>query len=190
MKYTFAKDAWTMDGLVNAYSARFHQKSVFLQRDTYIENPKDPNMSDGYSYITLMTREKFTPGVRLTFRCDFEGLAAPLMVITPEMFEEDGMMKYANYQEVVLWKNGLNVWNLWQQEDGSIVYHKRLGIEESLPENVIHTVTVDVLAEGFRITLNGHSFFLRADYGYESFHMGITGCEGVCRFYDMEITKL
>jgi hypothetical protein len=179
-----------MDGLVNAYCARFDQESVFLQKETCIENPKDPNMTDGYSYISLMTKEKFKPGVRFSFTCDFEGKAAPLMVMAREMYEENGMTKYGNYQEVVLFKNGLNVWNLWQQEDGKVVYHKLLGIEENVTEKELHTVTVDILQEVFRVTFNGHSFYLRVNHGYEDFHLGITGCEGVCRFYDMEITQL
>lgn len=47
-----------MDGLSYAYSSRFSQNSVFLQRDDCIENPRDPGMRDGFSYITLLTEKK------------------------------------------------------------------------------------------------------------------------------------
>jgi hypothetical protein len=118
MRYDFSKGNWTMDGLVHAYSSRFVQDSVFVQREDCIENPKDPSMRDGYGYISLLTKEKLKPGVRLTTSCAFEGASAPLVVVVKDLFEKNGVPSYGDYQEVVLWKNGINVWNLWLREDG------------------------------------------------------------------------
>ena len=37
--------------------------------------------------------------------------------------------------------------------------------------------------------LDDLSFNLYCDKIYESFHLGFTGCEGPCRFYDLQIEK-
>lgn len=190
MRYDFSKGNWSMEGLAYAYSCRFAQNTQFIQREDCIENPKDPAMRDGYSYITLLTKEKVKPGTRLITHCAFRGLAAPLMVIVKELFEKDGLPSYGDYQEVVLWKNGLNVWDLWIQEDGTVKYNKLLGIEASLEEETVHSLTVDVLEQEFVITLDGQTLHIRDEHIYPEFYIGITGCEGVCRFYDMEITQL
>ena len=190
MKCNFAKDQWSMDGLLLAYSARFVQNSQFIQREDCIENPKDPNMGDGYSYITLLTQEKMKPGTRIVTHCSFEGLAAPLMVVVKDLFEKNGLPTYSDYQEVVLWKNGMNVWNLWSQEDGSVVYYKLVGVDAQLEEKKVFELIVDVLEEGFQIQLDGQSIYVRDEHIYPEFHIGITGCEGICKFYDMEITQL
>lgn len=191
MRYDFSKGNWSMEGLQYAYSCRFNQNTKFVQREDCIENPPDPAMDKyGYSYITLATDKKLKPGARLTTRCSFRGLAAPLVVLIKDLFEKDGLPSYGDYQEVVLWKNGMNVWNLWLREDGTVEYHKLLGIDASLEEETIHTLTVDVQEQGFDITMDGQKLYVRDEHIYPAFYLGITGCEGVCRFYDMEITEL
>ena len=190
MKYNFSKGNWTMEGLSYAYSARFSQNSVFLQREDCIENPRDPEMRDGFSYITLLTKEKMKPGVRLSTRCSFEGLAAPLVVIVKDLFDKNGLLSYGDYQEVVLWKNGMNVWNLWLRDDGEVEYHNLLRIQDNLEEKKIHDLTVEVQEAGFEITLDGHRLYVRDEHIYPEFYIGITGCEGVCKFFDLEITEL
>ena len=189
MKYQFGKDQWTMDGLQLAYSARFVQNSQFIQREDCIENPADETIDDGYSYISLVTKEKMKTGTRIVTHCSFEGLAAPLMVVVKDLFERNGVPTYCDYQEVVLWKNGMNVWNLWGQEDGTVVWHKLVGVDAQLEEKKIHELIVDVLADGFQIQMDGQSIYVRDEHLYPEFYIGITGCEGVCKFYDMEIIQ-
>ena len=107
MRCDFSKGNWSMEGLAYAYSCRFSQNTQFVQREDCIENPRDPAMRDGYSYITLLTEQKVRPGIRLTTHCSFRGMAAPLVVIVKDLFEKDGVASYGDYQEVVLWKNGI-----------------------------------------------------------------------------------
>ena len=57
-------------------------------------------------------------------------------------------------------------------------------------EEKIHELTVDVLEEGFEISMDGQKMYVRDEHIYPEFYLGITGCEGVCRFYDMEVTEL
>ena len=127
---------------------------------------------------------------QLSTRCSFEGLAAPLVVIVKDLFDKNGLPSYGDYQEVVLWKNGMNVWNLWLREDGEVEYHNLLRIQDKLEEKKIHDLTVEVQEAGFEITLDGHRLYVRDEHIYPEFYIGITGCEGVCKFFDLEITEL
>ncbi|MBE6598849.1 MAG: hypothetical protein E7638_05355 [Ruminococcaceae bacterium] len=188
MNINFSRNAWSETDLPHAYTYRFPDTNKFVQRDDCIENGKNPSMNDGYDYLSLVTKEKFTAGTKITTRCSFNGNAAPLFVI-PDTLDmcEDGHLRYGNYFEVVLYKNGINVWRLWRKEDGTVTWHKRLGAEFPVAENEIHTISVEFRENYLDIELEGMKFHLRAEDMFESFHLGITGCEGLCRFYDLTI---
>jgi hypothetical protein len=71
-----------------------------------------------------------------------------------------------------------------------VEYHNLLRYRDSLEEKTVHTLTVDVLKDGFDISMDGLSMYVRDEHIYPEFYLGITGCEGLCKFYDMEITQL
>ena len=188
MNIRFKKNAWNETALTHAYTYRFPYTNRFVQNDDCIENGQNPAMPDGFDYLSLMTREKYSLGTKITTRCSFSGNAAPLLIFSDTLDEcEDGFRRYGNYFEVVLYKKGINVWRLWRKEDGTVAWHKRLGVEFPVSENEVHTLSVELKENYFDIDLDGMIFHLRAEDLFPSFHLGITGCEGPCRFYDMDI---
>ena len=190
MKYEFKKDGWSMDGLTYAFSIRFDPNMPeFQQQEDYIENIPYEKMRDGYAYVSLVTKEKVTPNVKISTRCAFEDLAAPLFVLPKELIEKDGRLFYGDYLEVVLWKNGINVWNLWTAEDGEVKIRNLLRMSLPVTTGEIHDFAVEIKADRFVVTMDGHKVELYCDEIYDSFHLGFTGCEGPCRFYDMVIEK-
>ena len=153
-----------------------------------IENGANPEMADGFDYLSIMTREKFPLGSKITTRCSFSGNAAPLLIFSDALdLCEDGVYRYGNYFEVVLYKSGLNVWRLWRGADGKVTWHKRLGVAFPVEENAVHTLSTEVKENYLDITLDQMRVSLRAEDLFPAFHLGITGCEGPCLFYDMEI---
>jgi len=192
MKINFAKGAWSTDEITYAYTYRFDDTNEFIQNADSIENAENPSCpADGYDYLSLVSKEKYSFGTKMTTRCSFSGNAAPLIVI-PDSLDlcEDGHMRYGNYFEVVIYKNGINVWRLWRKEDGTVTWHKRLGAEFPVSENELHTLTVEFKENYFVIDLDGFKVNLRAEDLFPSFHLGITGCEGPCRFYDMTVESV
>jgi hypothetical protein len=115
-------------------------------------------------------------------------MAAPLLIFSEDLeLCEDGCYRYGNYFEVVLYKHGINVWRLWRDADGAVRWHKRLGVEFPVSEGEVHTLSVQ-LKEGYMdIDLDSMKLSLRAEDLFREFYLGITGCEGPCRFYGMEI---
>jgi hypothetical protein len=190
MYLEFKKNNWSMEGLIYAGSARFPAMPDMEQREDFIENIPCEASNDGYAYISLVTEEKVQPGVKLATRCAFEDLAAPLIVLPRDMYEKDGYLFYSDYLEVVLWTNGINVWKLWKDEDGQIKVRNLLRLEMPVERSVSHDFAVEIEKDRFNITLDDNKVSLYCDEIYDSFHLGITGCEGPCRFYDMEIQKL
>lgn len=188
MYVRFEKNLWDETSLTHAYTHRFPYTNKFIQHDACIENPENPAMADGFDYLSIMTRETYPTNTKITTRCSFSGMAAPLLIFSENLdLCEDGCYRYGNYFEVVLYKNGINVWRLWREADGTVKWHKRLGVEFPVSENEIHTLSVQLKENYMEIDLDSMRFSLRAEDLFPVFYLGITGCEGPCRFYDMNI---
>lgn len=188
MNICFKKNMWDETDIIHAYTYRFPYTNKFVQNEDCIENGVNPGMSDGFDYLSLVTKEKYPLGTKMIVHCSFSGDAAPLLIFADSLDKcEDGSRRYGNYFEVVLYKNGINVWRLWRKKDGSVTWHKRLGAEFPVAEDEIHTLCVKLVEDYIYIDIDGISFSLRTEDIFSSCHMGITGCEGPCRFYDMNI---
>lgn len=189
MKCDFKKDSWSMEGLTHALSVRFDPMPEFMQMEDHIANAPCDVLDDGYAYVSLVTKEKLSPNVKISTRCAFDDLAAPLFVLPKELIEKDGRLYYGDYLEAVLWTHGINVWKLWTGEDGEVKIRNLLRLELPVETGKIHDFALEVQKDRFVVTLDDYKISLYCDDIYDSFHLGITGCEGPCRFYDMEIEK-
>ena len=189
-KTTFAKNTWNLDNLTYAYSYRFEETPEFIQKDDCVENTKNETAVYGFDNISLLTREKFGPGTKIYTRCAFEDLGAPLIVIADKI-ENDSrdVVRYGDYLEVVLWKNGVNVWRMWM-EHGEVTWKQLLGVEFPVSESDIHTLSVTIEKDTLHIQADDRTMQLYIDQMYDSYHLGINACEGINRFYDMSIERM
>lgn len=170
-----------------AYSWRFDETPVFTQGEDCIENRPDPAGPAGYEFITVLTKEKYPPGSAVSTECAFEDIAAPLIVLAKDVEEDSrGVLRYGEYIEVVLWKNGVNVWRMWMI-DGKVTWKKLMGIEFSAAETVRHRLTVETRTDGITVTADERKMHLCIPDFYDTFHAGINACEGICRFWDFSV---
>ena len=88
-----------------------------------------------------------------------------------------------------MWIHGINVWNLWTGEDGEVKIRNLLRLELPIETGKIHDFALEVQKDRFVVTWDTNKVSLYCGDIYDSFHLGITGCEGPCRFYNMEIEK-
>ena len=192
MKIDFSRGAWNTDEVTYAYTYRFPGTPEFHQTNDCVENRRDDTCKFGCDWenISLLTRSTYTAGTRIAVRCAFFDLGAPLITIADRIYDENGENKYGDYIEVVLYKNGVNVWRMQMDENKKVTWKKMLGVEFPVSEGDIHTLAVDMTKDGLRIEADEHRMFWRCEGLYESFHLGIDACEGLNRFYSMEITKL
>ncbi len=187
MNINFSRNAWSSDDLVYAYSYRFTDRPVFTQFDDHIENKADPNGPGGYEYISILTPRKYGTGTSVSTHVSFEGDGAPLIVLADKLYSDpDGTLRFGDYLEVVLYKNGINVWRMWYR-DGKVTWKKLMGVQYPVTTGELHTLTVTAGEEGLNIAADDRTMSVYIPDMYRSFHAGINACEGINRFYDMTI---
>ena len=186
MKISFSENDWHSGELVYAYSYRFEETPVFLQKPDCIENRANPGAAYGFDNISLLTPATYGPGVTIRARCAFEDLGAPLLVLSPWMETDSrGVNRYGDYIEVVLWKNGVNVWRMWYR-NGEVTWKQLLGVDFPVSEGEIHEIGVTVGTDTLEITADGRRMLLGVEGLYPTFHVGLNACEGINRFYTFE----
>ena len=187
MTIHFSRNAWSSDDLVYAYSYRFTDRPVFTQFDDHIENKADPNGPGGYEYISILTPRQYGTGTSVSTHVSFEGDGAPLIVLADKLYREpDGTLRFGEYIEVVLYKNGINVWRMWYR-DGKVTWKKLMGVQYPVTTGELHTLTVTAGEEGLNIAADDRTMSVYIPDMYRSFHAGINACEGINRFYDMTV---
>ena len=65
MKISFSENAWQTGALNYAYSYRFEETPVFVQKPNCIENRENPGATYGFDNISLLTAEKIGPGTTI-----------------------------------------------------------------------------------------------------------------------------
>jgi hypothetical protein len=190
MDISFAKGGNWQEHLFTAYSFRFTETPVFTQLTDCITTAVNPEHREGFDNISLLSKERYTLGVTATLRCAFDGLGCPeiILVEDPEQCE-DGAIRYGDCFEIVPWKNGMNIWRHYRENDGCCHWHLRLWLTFPVAENDIHELTVQVLDKQLHITLDGQKTILRTEDLPNRFHIGVTGCEGIARLYSLKITE-
>ena len=189
MDIKFTKGCWE-EYFEHAYNEKFPFKPQFIQEENCIVNGSNPEMKDfAYDYTTIMTKEMFGKGTKIHTTCSFEEFGAPLLTFTDTMKrDEDGDLWYAACKEVVLWKNGVNVWDLYV-EDGEIKYHLLAAVKFDLEKNVKHELFVELGEESVRFVIGDKDVMVRIADLPEKVYVGITTCENINRFYDLKIEK-
>ena len=188
MNISFTKGNWE-HFFDYAYTWRFPEKPKFLQEENCIVNVKGDTFDHygGYGFTSILLKEPYGPGTKVTFTASFENSGAPLLVIAEALDRDDqGVLRFGNYQEVVLWKNGVNVWD-FLMENGEIKIEWLLRNEFPLEPGTPHTITVELETQRLKIRLREHFFELQVPRLPEKAYIGITACEGLNRFYQLEI---
>ena len=187
MQIDFSKGKWTEDRIMTAYTFRFTENPSFTQEADHIRSAVNPEHPEGFDNISLLTRETYTVGTTVTARCGFEGTGCPeiILVEQPELCV-DGVVRYGACFEIVLYRNGINVWRHYR-ERGKCFWHQRLGVEYPVAEHTVHELRVQVRTNELHIWLNGQKTILHTEDIPETFHVGLTACEGIARLYDLKI---
>ena len=189
MEISFAKNGNWKEQLIQSYSFRFTETPDFTQEEDHIRTAVNPNHREGFDNISLLSKDTYGVGVSATLHFSFTDEGCAEIILVPELETcEDGAVRYGACFENIPWKNGINVWRHYR-EDGRCFWHLRLGLDFPVEEEVVHELTVQVLQNQLSITLDGRNTLLWTEDLPEKFHVGITGCEGIARFYDLKIEK-
>ncbi len=188
MKLDFSKAGWKTDDIVYASTYRFESTPEFKQCDGWIENGTNPNQNFNCDNVAFLTKQKYKSGTCAVAECSFTGVSAPLITVAKDMYSDNGVYKYGDYFEVVIWRYGLNIWRMVMDGDKKVKHKLILGLDHALEENVRHTVSATVNGDMLEVGVdNCITVRVYMEEVYDSFHLGIDACEGICRFYSFGI---
>ena len=145
-----------------------------------------------YDYISMVTKEKYGDGVKLTTKCRFEHYGAPLIVFTDDIKEENGRNYYGLHFEVVAFDEGFNVWHIIPSDENPDLPIKVTLIATGrfpVADNSLIELEVQIKNKTIYVNMNGHTQSVYNADIPEKMHVGVTACEGINRFYTLEIEE-
>lgn len=198
----FGKGQWNPEQWIMVKSPRWPHCGGWVQKDTHIENtvPSDATKKEmlgkraGETYTSMLWKEKLSGNVSVSVTMEFDDRMAPLIVLAPEIGKSDkGYPEYREHYEIVLYDLGLNVWHHFYK-DGK-PYWKKAGyfrIPFKPGQKYKVTVKVNRTSRGTMLTVKAgdYEFGMLDDSIPDEFYIGVTGCEGVNRFYDFEVKSI
>lgn len=164
-------------------------KKKFIQKDNYIENTYNEEIKD-YDYISMVTKEKYEEGVTVRVKCSFDNFGAPLIVLTDDLKRfSDESYQYGLHFEVVAYENGCNVWHIvpGKDEKNPIDVTKVNSMEFPAEDKSIIDMEVKIVNKKLFIKLNDQTMIAEHKDIPSKMHLGITACEGINQFYELEI---
>lgn len=171
------------------HTMRFSFTPEFFQEENCISNKKNPGGPKGYDYTTIMTKEKYKKGTRITTCCSFEEFGAPLITLTDKIHrDENGNLWYGVCYEAVLWEKGINIWEFYMEGD-KLKYHLMASSEFRVEPKALHNLEIKLLEKGFRVSVGDRNLTVRAGNLPDEVYFGITGCENINKFYSLNIQK-
>jgi len=187
-KISFGDPSWR-DMLLRAYSFRFTETPDFIQRNDHITTAVNPQHREGFDNISLLSMEKYSPGVKASLRCSFDGQGCPEIIIVEDTeLCSDGVIRYGACFEVILYKDGVNVWRHYMDASNHRCYwHKRMALAMPITEKDVHVLNVEVADKSINFSVDGIGVYLRTEDLPEHFHIGTTACEGIVRLYELVI---
>ena len=184
---SFEKGGWE-NKLMQAYTFRYKETPDFTQKEDHVTTAVNPGHKEGFDNISLLCPDTYSSGVTAKLRCSFDDVGCPeiILVKKPEKCE-DGAVRYGECFEIVLWKNGVNIWRHFMNEKYECSWHKRLGLTTSVSEGDLHELVVEVKDNYIKFSVDGISTDVRTEDLFENFYVGITACEGIVRLYDFSV---
>lgn len=183
----FTPGTWEDAGLIYAYSWRFPELPIFRQEADCIVNSEAPGTSQLYDYMGILTPVPYPLGTKLSVRCSFEDLAAPMLTICDRHeIDENGILRTLDYYELVMYKNGLNVWRM-HTNGRNVSYYKVLGASFPVTCGEPHTLSAELQQNRMLLQVDEQKLNLYLHDLPDSFLIGYTACEGICRLYEMTI---
>ena len=181
---TFDKAGWSRDDWTFVRRPDLVQELAedWVQGADFIENNNPTH--------TSMVYAKALKG-DLTVQCtmSFRDAMAPSIIIASELGRnEKGQTEYRRHFEIVLYNRGVNVWS-HRLEDGKSRWTKTAFWEFPLEKDTKYRMSVALKAGQILITVGDRTFGYVEPNLPAQYHLGITGEEGINRFYDFKISE-
>lgn len=139
------------------------------------------------TYASMLLTHKVGGKVDISSTMSFDYRMAPLIVIADDLGKsKDGSLEYRRHTEVVLYDEGLNVWQ-HHYTDGKPSFTKLAWAKLKFVPKHKYDLRISLRGKEMTITVDGHELGCTNVDLPDSFYVGITGCEGINRFYDFAV---
>ncbi|MGA2621819.1 MAG: hypothetical protein ABSF26_29815 [Thermoguttaceae bacterium] len=193
----FAPGKWSRVDWVRVKFLQGEHFGDWVQHDKYITNQvpegATPEELEGKraaeACSSMVYKEKVSGNVVISSTMAFAHKMAPLIVLVPDLSEDaKGQEVCAERFEVVIFNEGVNVWRHFRK-DGKLTYRKVAFASFRLEKDTAYRLEVKKTGKTLTVSVGGHTFTHTDDALPEAFYVGITGCEGINRFYNFSVRR-
>ncbi len=193
-KYLFGKNTDVNEDFIYVSSLITETHTKFDCENDCIVNRYNPEIKGDwkYDYISIVTKKKYAQGVTLKTKCSFEHYGAPLIVFTDDICAAKERNYYGVHYEIVAYDEGVNVWHIQPDETGGEMPIKVALIGQlvfPIADGSLVDLQVTIKDGAIHVNINGKTLTATHPDIPQSFHVGVTACEGINRFYEFEIEE-
>ena len=175
---SFQQDKWTSSEWMFVKRRDMAGRSEWLQQADCIE-------SDG-NHTSMVYKKKFSGDAKVSATTAFANRMAPAIVIVSKLGNADGARVFDEHIEITMWDEGVNIWRL-HTVDGKSLWELTAFSTFKLTKNTPYKLEVTKKGKVLTVKVDGHAFGYVENSLQDDYYVGITGCEGVNRFYDVAV---
>ena len=197
LSWTFTPDGWKPDEWLLVKSPRWEHFGKWVQKEDHLENGVPAGVSPDdlqgnrapETYTSMVYAKPFEGDLRMTVDMAFTYRMAPLIVLAPELGKDAaGRAEYREHFEICVYNEGVNVWHHFFA-NGKPSYKKAAFAKFPLAPDTRYALEVELKGKLMTVKIDGHTFGYTDESLPEKRYLGITGCEGLNRFYGMSVTQ-
>ena len=197
LSWKFSSDGWDLKEWILVKSPRSKHFGKWVQKKNCIQNEVPAGVSPeclenkraNDTYTSMVYARPFTGELLIAVTMEFTYRMAPIIVLAAELGQDDtGRPEYREHFEVCLYDKGVNIWHHFFK-DGKLSSVRDAYADFSLKPNVPYTLEVAIKGKLMSVRVDGHEFGYTNNLLPAQSYVGIIGCEGVNRFYDMTVTQ-
>ncbi len=185
MKIDFSNKDW-QNSLKWANTFRYAETPRLTQLDDCIKGCVNKEHPEGFDNTAVICGDLFNGEAHAALACSFEGCGCPEIIVVPNPeTDENGILRYGACYEVVLYKDGVNIWRHFR-DNGKCHWYKHLGVRFPVTENEKHTLDVTVKGKYMTVRVDSMEITSYIHDMFDSFYLGFAACEGVVCLYSGE----
>jgi hypothetical protein len=187
----FSKGGWSDADWMLVKSPSWDYFGSWVQERDHIRNAtvgtSAKEIEATNSYTSMVLTHKVGGAVEISSTMSFDFRWAPLIVIADELSKsKDGKPEYRKHTEIVLYNEGLNIWQ-HSCNDGKPSYIRLAWSKLKFLPKHRYDLRVAISGKVMTVTVGGHELGCTNLDLPDDFYVGITGCEGINRFYDFKV---
>ena len=179
---TFDKNGWKSNDWIFARRPDLRQDldEGWIQGKNYIEN-------NNPTHTSMVYGKKLKADLTVSSTMSFGDEMAPSIVLAVHLDRnEKDQLEYQEHFEIVLYNNGVNVW-LHRNKNGKSHWTKTAFWKFRLEKDTKYVMTVTIKEKELTFSVGDRKFGYAEGNLPDEFYVGITGQEGINRFYNFRV---